>query len=46
MVMTFIGRSQSTMAQWVELRLIFKVCTGEKRYEGVDAGGRLGRAKR
>ena len=32
--MTFIGRRQETMAQWVDLWPIFKVCTWEKGYKG------------
>ena len=35
--MTYIGRRQGTMAQWVVLRPIFQVCTKGKGYEG---GGR------
>ena len=34
---TYIGRRQSTVAQWVALQLIFEVCAGEKGYNG---GGR------
>ena len=32
--MSYIGRLQATMAQWVALRPIIEVCTGEKGYEG------------
>ena len=32
--MTYIGRRQSTVAQWMSLRPIFKVCEGGKGYEG------------
>ena len=32
--MTYIGRRQGTVAQWVALRPIFEVYTGEKGYEG------------
>ena len=32
--MTYIGIRQATLAQWVALRPIFEVCTGEKGYEG------------
>ena len=32
--MKYIGRQHATMSQWVALRLIFEVCTGEKGYEG------------
>ena len=35
--MTYIGRQQATVAQWVALRPIFEVCSGEKVYKG---GGR------
>ena len=33
--MTYIGRQQETVAQWVTLRPIFEVCAGDKVYEGV-----------
>ena len=39
--MTYIGRRQATMAQWVALRPLFKVCTREKGYKG---GGRRRKA--
>ena len=32
--MTYIGRLQATVAQWVALQPIFDVCSGEKVYEG------------
>ena len=32
--MICIWRQQATVVQWVALRLIFEVCTGEKGYEG------------
>ena len=32
--MTYIGRQQLTVAQWVALRLILEVCAGKKVYEG------------
>ena len=34
--MTYIGRRQGTVAQWVALRLIFKVCARDTGYEGGD----------
>ena len=33
--MIYIGRRQGTVAQWVALRPIFEVCTGEKSYKGL-----------
>ena len=33
--MTYIGRQQATMDQWLELQLIFEMCAGEKVWEGV-----------
>ena len=30
------------MSQWVALQPIFKVCEGDKSYEGLEAGERLG----
>ena len=33
--MTYIGRHQSTVAQWVDLPPLFEVCTREKGYKGV-----------
>ena len=32
--MTYTGRLQATVSQWVALRPIFEVCTGGKGYEG------------
>ena len=32
--MTYIGRRQATVSQWVALSLIFEVFAGEKRYKG------------
>ena len=32
--MTYIGRRQATVAQWVALRPLFEVCAREKGYEG------------
>ena len=32
--MTYMGRQQETVAQWVELRPISEVCAGEKGYKG------------
>ena len=46
MVVTYIGRRQETVAQWVALRPLFEVCTREKGYEGVGKGGGIGGAKR
>ena len=37
LVMTYIGRRQATVEQWVALRSLFKVCARDKGYEG---GGR------
>ena len=34
LVITYIGRRQATVSQWVALQPIFEVCTGEKGYEG------------
>ena len=34
MVTTYIGRRQTTVAQWVALRPTFEVCNGEKGYKG------------
>ena len=34
LVMTYIGRQQGTVAQWVELWQIFEVCSGDNGYEG------------
>ena len=34
LVITYIGRQQATVSQWVALQPIFEVCTGEKGYEG------------
>ena len=31
---TYIGRQQTTVAQWVALRPLFEVCEREKGYEG------------
>ena len=36
-VITYIGRRQTTMAEWVALRPLYEVCAKEKGYEG---GGR------
>ena len=36
LVMTYIGRRQSTVAQWVALWPIFELCTGKKGYNGGD----------
>ena len=33
--MTFIGIQQATVAQWVALRPLFTVYSGEKGYDGV-----------
>ena len=44
--MTYIGRHQATVVQWVALRPIIEVCAGEKSYGGVDTGGRLGGTNR
>ena len=32
--MTYIGKTQGTVEQWVVLWPIFEVCAGEKSYEG------------
>ena len=32
--MTYIGKQQATVAQWVALQPIFEVCAEEKGYEG------------
>ena len=32
---TYTGRQQAIVAQWVALRPIFEVCAGETGYEGV-----------
>ena len=32
--MTYKGRQQATVSQWVALLPIFEVCKGEKGYEG------------
>ena len=37
-VRTYIDRRKSTVAQWVALRTIFKVCT--KHEKGYESGGR------
>ena len=37
LAMTYIGRLQTIVAQWVELRPLFEVCASGKGYEG---GGR------
>ena len=34
LAMTYIGRRQATVAQWVALRPLFEVCAREKGYEG------------
>ena len=44
--MTYIGRHQATVVQWVALQPIFEVCAGDKSYRGVDTGGRLGGTNR
>ena len=38
LVMTYIGRHQETVAQWVELRLIFELCARERVYKGFGCG--------
>ena len=32
--MTYIGRRQATVEQWVALSTLFEVCAGGKSYEG------------
>ena len=45
--MTYIGRRQATVAQWVEIRPLLEICVQGIRFsKGVGAGGRLGGAKR
>ena len=34
LLMTYIGKIQENVAQWVALKLIFEVCAGEKGYKG------------
>ena len=36
LTMTYIGRQQATVAQWVALRLLSEVCEREKGYGGVE----------
>ena len=43
---TYMWRRQATVSHWGVLRPISEVCVGEKVYEGVDAGGKIGGAKR
>ena len=43
---SYIGHRQGTVAQWVDLYLIFKVCTQEQGFEGGRGGGEGGGYKR